>query len=780
MLMWRPLCLSLMLTTFIASCGRDTGSSKKMLKNDQVQGLQLRGLVQQYDYARFNALVESKSADLTSGAVDLVSGRRKWSIKPKVQNVEGKPFAKDYTLHFTLERDDMPQAAVLAELVFDEWDSAAYVLMPGCAYNGNRFISRKIRYSPKLMDPRDIGKEVPTIITDVPRLNIGDGPSEIEERSGAMTTPSIAFFNPKTQKSIVVLFEQGNAYGDYGVQIEETRDREKCFIRLQSPVVRERTMYKITNNDYPSQDVPADFQKGDTVAISFRVYEQDCQSIEQLYEQFFELRKDLFPKQETPKVLPSSAAFAVQETKFNEENFVPKWGYYAVGMRENFLQDWQIGWTGGMISTYPLLFAGNKKTRQQVLANFDWLYPDGFAPSGYFWDAGEEGDKWYGGDIRKPHTKDWHLVRKSGDGLYFVLKQLMLMDSLGIDNKPLWDNMTEKVALNFVELWDKEGQLGNFIFNRTGEIAVGGSSSGAIVPAALALAGHYYEKPLYLEKASQIGEYFYRNFTRKGLTTGGPGDAMQNPDSESAFALVVSYMELYEATGKKKWLDYAEQAAKQFATWVISYNYNFPDSSLFGKEDMKSLGAVNANTQNKHGAPHICTHSGLALLKLYRASKHPAYKELLHDIVHGSLQYMGHPSKPIEGVKNGWVCERVSTTDWNEGIGEITYMSTWAETAIMLSHVEIPSLYVEMETGTVTAFDHVEARVQSVNKQGITLQVRNPTKADAELTVLAENQEDMTKPLGQNRLWSVPRIEVPAGQTKTFHIALDKTIKEQS
>ncbi len=98
-------------------------------------------------------------------------------------------------------------------------------------------------------------------------------------------------------------------------------------------------------------------------------------------------------------------------------------GYYSVGPRTNFLQDWQIGWTGGMISTYPLLFAGGEQTRRNVLRNFDWLFPDGISPSGFFWDAGANGTEWIGGDIRKPHTGNWHLIRKSGDAVFFIVKQ---------------------------------------------------------------------------------------------------------------------------------------------------------------------------------------------------------------------------------------------------------------------------------------------------------------------------------------------------------------------
>lgn len=66
-----------------------------------------------------------------------------------------------------------------------------------------------------------------------------------------------------------------------------------------------------------------------------------------------------------------------------------------------------------------------------------------------------------------------------------------------------------------------------------------------------------------------MGEYFYINFVARVLTTGGPGDALQNPDSESCYALMEFYTVLYETTEDEKWLIYAKITARHFSTWVI-------------------------------------------------------------------------------------------------------------------------------------------------------------------------------------------------------------------
>ncbi|MEM6380639.1 MAG: hypothetical protein AAF705_20820 [Bacteroidota bacterium] len=245
---------------------------------------------------------------------------------------------------------------------------------------------------------------------------------------------------------------------------------------------------------------------------------------------------------------------------------------------------------------------------------------------------------------------------------------------------------------------------------------------------------------------------------------------MQNLDSESSYALLESFILLYEHTGASKWLNYAEEMARQFATWVMSYNYEFSANTTLGKLGVQTLGSVFANTQNKHGAPGICTHSGVALLRLYRATGNLKYLELLQDITKHLPQNLSHPLRPIEGMKMGWMSERVSTTDWYEGIGELMYGSTWAETALMLTFIEVPGLYVQPDRSQFFVFDQIEVEKESENQKSFTLKITNPTQAPAAIKILVENSNASEKPLGENHLIDVPIINLSPGESilKTF------------
>ena len=733
---------------------------------------QLRFSIHQYDYELYNKLVGQKSV-VSNGLTNLIeTNTAVWQVTKIEKPTESDLTAKDITVHFKLLKGSEKSSAVSVDLVFDQWSNENYVLLPAAVYNGNRFDSRKIAYSPKLNDIRDIGKDKPMIISDVPRLNIADGPSRIQERSGSMTLPSIGFHDAKAAKGFFLVTQQSNQYGDFGVNIEESRNRKNAVISLCSPLVRELYKYALTDNHAPSTDLPLDFKEGDEVNFSFRVYSFEAPRIQSIFDKYLIIRHNLCPAAEFIPQIPFSACYNIIENKYNRQNFVPEFGDYSVGMREMFLQDWQIGWTGGMISTYPLLFSANKKTVENVVANFNWLFPNGISPSGFFWDSGEKGNKWYGGDIRKPQAQNWHLIRKSSDALYYIIKQFELMKLQGITPKSSWEEGTKTVADAFVKVWNKNHQFGQFVDSKTGDIAVGGSTGAGLAPAALALSAKYFHNDVYLNIACESAQQMYDTYLQKGISCGGPGDALQNPDSESLYGLLESFAVLYELTGEKRWLNYGCDAAAQFSTWVMSYDYVFPASSLYGKMNMKTMGTVFANTQNKHASPGICTHSGLALLRLYRATGNVLYLNLLKDITQSIPQFLATAQRPIKGLEEGWMNERISTTDWFE-IGENFPGSTWAETDLLLTITELPGIYVDLETKKVTTLDQLQTELLSSNGRTAKLKITNPSKVVAQTNILVESKQQKMLAWNENRFYGKSKQSIPPNSSIQVSVSVE-------
>jgi hypothetical protein len=312
-------------------------------------------------------------------------------------------------------------------------------------------------------------------------------------------------------------------------------------------------------------------------------------------------------------------------------------------------------------------------------------------------------------------------------------------------------------------------------------LEVAGTTSGALVPAALLLAADYFDEAAYAAAAAQIAEAFRLNDLADGLTTGGPGDAMQAADSESVFALLESFILLYERTAEPRWLQAARDAAAQGASWAMSYDYQFPKGSALAQIGAQSRGAFLANTQNKTAVPGICTLSGQGLLRLYRKTNDVRYLDLLRQTCHTIAQYMGRKDKripcafsggnPYDHQQEGWICERVNITQWGEPIGELFAYSTWCEVALMLVCTEIPGVYADLDSDLVVDFDHVHAAwAHDANGQRV-LRIENPTTFPARVRLLIEGRQQRQYALTVNASASWPVVEVAAGGIIDYHPA---------
>ncbi|WP_297508576.1 hypothetical protein [uncultured Caulobacter sp.] len=733
--------------------------------------------VNRYDTARFNTSVLELRTPLASGEGALRGDGFAWRVTCEGKPVPGRPSAREVAVSFKLVEGAMPAGSVSLDLDVEGWSAANYVLGPAALYNGNRFPWRRLRYSPKLAEVQDFGPDSPTVITDVPRLSL-EGPSRVQLRSGALATPALGYFAPGAGQAVLLSTGQKNALGDQGVSIEETANRDVARFSLTAPVVRERVLYRFMdserfmNSQTGSWDRPHDFKAGETIVLKLTLDAWSATSPQALYDRLLDQRDDRDDGAVAVGGIALSEANRILIDKQNRENWVERSGYYSVGLRENFLQDWQIGWTGGMIATYPLLAAGDAATRARVARNFDWLFASGISPSGFFYDAGKDGTVWYGGDVRKPQSRNWHLIRKSGDALWMILRQFELMRRLGVPVKPAWRDGTRGVADAFVRLWEREGQLGQFVDSETGKVAVGGSASGAPAVSGLVLAARYYHEPRYLAVAEQIADRYARDFTDKGLSTGGPGDALQNPDSESSWALLEGYVSLYQATGAAKWLELARRQAAQYASWVVSYDFAFPEGSAFAKAGIRSKGAVYANTQNTHAAPGICTRSGLALLELYRVTGDRRYLDLLGATTRNITQYVPHPLRPLGDMPVGHVSERVNLTDWEgpDTIGYILPLTTWAEISVMLTAVELPSVYVDLARDRLFVLDNVKAELVPTGRGRQAVRLTNLTKTAADYVIYAERPGEGHAPLAEGYLRGAPHVTLRPGETRTIPI----------
>ncbi len=641
-------------------------------------------------------------------------------------------------------------------------------MVPACAYDGNRFEAVERKYPP-MFHESEFGLHPPVRMTEVPRLS-PEGDSFMDVTTGDMAAPCVCLFNKRSKKGFMLFFEQGAKSLNHGVSLDQVGD--ELSITLRAPAKR-RLVYRWYEGipslrENPSADAPMSVQAGEEIAIAHRAFVFDCEDIPALYRAFFEKRALLYHASAHAS-LPFSAFWDMAMDEMNLTHFEEKEGFYTLDAlsRPNLSHFgvWQAGWVGGGMFTLPLMAHGDEETRARVVRALEFTTrvqsKIGFYYGIYAW--GEVIHDCFG------YHKDKHcllLIRKHADMVYYLAKHALCFRALGMEYPEHLMKSLILAADALVNLWERYGQLGQFINAETGEIMVGGSTAGAMAPGALAAMYLVTGDQRYATAARDIARFFYKTATQAGVTTGGPGEILAAPDSESCSALLESYVALYEMDGTDEWLEMAKDAAHQAASWVVPYDYEFPRDSRFGRMGIQAAGSVWANVQNKHSAPGFCTMSGAPLLKLYRATGDENYLRLMREVAHFMPQVASRPERPMYMVQGGALrpaemCERVNLSDWegNKNVGDSIFgPSTWPEVSMMVTWLEVPGVYVAAKKGLVCVSDHVNARLD-----GDTLLIDNPTEYPARVKVMIDS--DLTQKMGLYWQERFTTVAVQPGET---------------
>ena len=723
------------------------------------------------------AILHCSTRPVAHAQVEVVAGRRhdvmldgvRWQLL-----LEVAPRTHGLALILRGGPLDRPVAnAAIALRIASPWSADAYLGMPGAAYGGNRFISRPIDYPPLLQDPADIGPDVPPIMTDVPRLELGTGQSRIQLLARDCTLPAIGWIPPGSAHGwwLASGYRAASGGGEHeiGLEAEENAARDQLTVRIQAPGVREGMRYFITTmRRTPSTDRGTDLEPGQEIELACRLLPSPGHTPNALWHGLLPLRAEA-ARTERSEVLPFSAAGALVAEHQDRDYWDESAHAYGCGRHDDAgHMMWQPGWVGGLQNTLPLLQLGNAQQRARSRQTLDFAFGPAQLPSGLFQGVFEHGG-WHGDGFGHAHAVDWLHVRKSGDLLYVALKHFTLLEQQAPGQRlpQSWLAGARRCADALVDLWRRHGQFGQFVDGRTLEVRVGGSTAGGIIPGALILAWERWQDPIYRAAAEAGARHLVSTTLDHGWTLGGPGEILQAPDSESCFGLLESLVMLHAVTRDPAWLVPARDCAAQAASWVVAGDYPFPWHSHLGRIAARSTGTVWASVQNKHAAPGICTASGDSLLRLWRATGETQWLTLLQEIAHSLMQYVSRPAQPIGGMASGWVNERVNTSDWLEPVGDIFNGPCWSSVSVLMTAADLPSIYVDRTRGTLTVLDHISATLGSEGR----LEVHNPTAFAAEISVMAEDDAERRRPLTVRMILDLPRVVVPAGGRVTYALA---------
>ena len=662
------------------------------------------------------------------------------------------------------------------------WKGTEYVFMPGAVYDGNRMDSERLPYPPYHVGK--CGGKWQEVITDIPHLDKYGKDSAIQFLSGDMSTPAMGYFDQAGHKGVLILSKHKEEGRYTGFTVKE--EGEHISLAVTCPGVREKKKYFFGELpcgegfypacDYPSDDEGMMLKTGQKLYLTVICKKFAAKDLGGFWAQFHKIRESL-ERGEDYCTVPFSRAFEAVKEKCVRMNFDEE-GYLRVGADNTSIPSyWQSGWVGGGMNTYPLLMEDEGAARRQALSTLSFIVKHLQKENGWYIPMYAKGKSY--GDAFSMDGDSVLLVRKDGDLLYFLLKQMFYLRQHNIPVEGLAESIRAQ-ADAFVRFVKKNGEAGQFLDMDREILLGGGTASGAIIPGALALAYEYYGEGTYLETAEALGMQYRTRCLERGVLNGGPGEICQAPDSESAFALLESYVQLYETTGKEVWLEAAREAFDLAVTWVMSYDFQFPEGSTAQKMGAHTAGTVFANAQNKHSAPGICTLSGNSMLKLYRATGEKRYLEWMRRISHAIPQFVSLEDRRLDTLAGktllpGFINERVQTSDW-EGrhtVGEFLYGSNWPETSMLLTYVEIPGVYIDLDRDISICSDHVEAEIVEKTEDQVVLSLKNTTPYDAKVTVLAEHGKSVRK-LGHLYYGRMEKILVLSGESKLVVVTVSK------
>lgn len=670
----------------------------------------------------------------------------------------------------------MEESVSIALEYTEECSGKEYVFFPAAVYNGNRMTSMRIPYPPYHEEKNEVGWK--PVITDIPHLDKDGKASRIQFLSGDMSTPAMGCYSHEKKEGRLILARH-MAHGRYtGFTVNQKPGR--MSFAVSCPGVREETKYffgELPDGtgffpacDHLSDDEGILLQEGEELELEVSCYRILARDLNDYFAAFHSLRERM-ETGENYVSIPFSKAYTAIKEKYRKMNFSEE-GYFCVGTESEAPPAcWQAGWVGGGINSYPFLMEDDGTAYEQALSSIRFITGKLQYANGWYVPMYAKGVR-YGDSSMEPDGQIL-LVRKDGDLLYFLLKQAIYLQAHGRQ----WRGLEKSIALQadaMVRFYKKNGQMGQFIHIEEERIAQGDTASAAIVPAALALAYEYLGKREYLIVAEELGELYWKQYLKQGVMNGGPGEICQAPDSESAFAFLEACVQLYETTGKKQWLQAAKEAFELAATWIVSYDFAFPENSEAKKLGIHTMGTVFANAQNKHSAPGICTLSGNSLLKLYRFTGDKKYLQWLGRISHAVSQFVSLEERPIQSLggkklPSGYINERVQTSDWEgkETVGGFLYASNWPEVTMLLTYVEVPGIYLDLDRKEVFCFDHVSAELIQKESGELLLKVSNHTDYDAVVTLMPDHSRSGEK-IGHIYYEKMKKIRIGSGKEMTI------------
>jgi len=147
----------------------------------------------------------------------------------------------------------------------------------------------------------------------------------------------------------------------------------------------------------------------------------------------------------------------------------------------------------------------------------------------------------------------------------------------------------------------QDGRIGKAWTNDGRAVDSEGTIGAFLIPPLLTAYRVSHKQP-YLEGAERAYAFYIGEFVRDGFTTAGALDT-SCIDKESATPLLKAALDLYELTGKEKYLQWAEDVSYYLASWQWHYTVPYPTGTVLTALGYDTLGGTAVSTQHHHQDP---------------------------------------------------------------------------------------------------------------------------------------------------------------------------------
>lgn len=260
------------------------------------------------------------------------------------------------------------------------------------------------------------------------------------------------------------------------------------------------------------------------------------------------------------------------------------------GRKGNYLERayMHAGWLSGILPAFTLLWSGRETQHaDSISAGVGVIekFCAKLAPCGTIFPVWTEEYGWscsFGPDESSAHS------RTVAEAVFFLLRALALEMRYNADRS----GWIESILLNLKYAMGSQREDGAFPVYydlTTGRPTTFDGCGGMAWIAPLAIGSALLQRPHFKEVAIRAGDY-YAEFLKNAFMYGSVEDQPLTPTSDDCHWALISYLALYEVDRDEKWLDLAVKAADLALTWRFTYNVDFPERSIPGLYDLKTVG----------------------------------------------------------------------------------------------------------------------------------------------------------------------------------------------